>query len=332
MIKESLIVLSLFDGMSCGRIALERVGIEIDKYFASEVDRHSIKVSHHNYPNIIQIGDVRNIYFQDGVLYTPHKSYDIGKIDLMIGGSPCQQFSFAGKQQGASTKNKIEVTTLSHYLELKSQNFEFEGQSYLFWEYMRLLNEIKPKYFLLENVKMNKKWETVLNDAIGVTPININSSLVSAQSRERLYWSNIPNIDQPKDRDVSLEDILEQNVSYDVYYSNDSREYSNYDKNKVDKSINKITPIQIGNSKQFGNAVRNTNKAYTLRASNCNGILNEDYLIRKFTPIECERLQTVPDNYTEVASPSQRRKMLGNGWTVDVIAHILKGLKEGEES
>ena len=197
---------------------------------------------------------------------------------------------------------------------------------------MRLLNEIKPQYFLLENVKMSKKWETVLNEAIGVAPININSALVSAQSRERLYWTNIPNTDQPKDKGVSLEDILEQDISLDAYYPNNSREYTNYKKDKVDKTINKITPIQIGNSTQFGNAVRNNNKAYILRASNCNGILNKDYLIRKFTPIECERLQTVPDNYTSVVSPSQRRKMLGNGWTVDVIAHILKGLKKGEES
>jgi len=173
-------VLSLFDGMSCGQIAINRLGIKYDKYYAAEIDKHSIAVTMANFPNTIQLGDVRNV-----------KASDLPKIDLIMGGSPCQSFSFAGKRKGMSTKDEQEILTLEHYLDLKSQEYEFEGQSYLFWEYMRLLNELKPKYFLLENVVMVEKWERTLTRAIGVSPIKINSNLVSAQNRERLYWTNI---------------------------------------------------------------------------------------------------------------------------------------------
>lgn len=162
-------ILSLFDGMSCGQQALERAGIKVDKYFASEIDKYAIQVTMANYPETIQLGSVVNV---DG--------YSLPKIDMLIGGSPCQSFSFAGKRKGMSTKDEQEILTLEHYLELKAEGFEFEGQSYLFWEYMRLLNEVKPKYFLLENVMMGEKWEKVLSKAIGVKPIMINSSLLSA--------------------------------------------------------------------------------------------------------------------------------------------------------
>ena len=173
-------VLSLFDGMSCGQQALERSGIYIDNYFASEIDKYAIKVTMANYPDTHQLGNVIDV---DG--------YSLPKIDLLLGGSPCQSFSFEGKCKGMSTKDEQETLTLEHYLELKSEGFEFEGQSYLFWEYMRLLNEVKPKYFLLENVMMSEKWEKILSKAIGLNPIEINSALLSAQNRKRLYWTNI---------------------------------------------------------------------------------------------------------------------------------------------
>ena len=150
-------VLSLFDGMSCGQIALDRAGIKVDNYFASEIDKYGQIVSKANYPNTIYLGDVRHI-----------NAKDLPKIDLIIGGSPCQSFSFAGKRKGMATKCETEILTLNHYLELKADGYEFEGQSYLFWEFMRLLNECKPKYFLLENVEMGEKWEKVLSKAIGV--------------------------------------------------------------------------------------------------------------------------------------------------------------------
>jgi DNA-cytosine methyltransferase len=174
---EKMNVLSLFDGMSGGRQALERAGIKVDNYFASEIDKYAIQVTMANYPDTIQLGSVTEL---DG--------YSLPKIDMLIGGSPCQSFSFAGKRKGMSTKCETEILTLDQYLELKNEGFEFEGQSFLFWEYMRLLNEVKPKYFLLENVMMSEKWEKILTQAIGINPIMINSSLVSAQNRKRFYW------------------------------------------------------------------------------------------------------------------------------------------------
>lgn len=217
-------VLSLFDGMSCGQQALERADIKVDNYFASEIDKYAIKVTQANYPNTIQLGSVIGV---DG--------YSLPKIDLLIGGSPCQSFSFAGKRKGMSTKDEQEILSLDHYLLLKAEGFEFEGQSYLFWEYMRLLNELRTKnpnvFFFLENVEMGEKWEKVLSKAIGVNGIHINSALVSAQNRRRLYWTNIgmkPSglfgdlesiIQQPKDKGILLKDILESEVDEKYFLS-----------------------------------------------------------------------------------------------------------------
>lgn len=224
--------LSLFDGMSCFQIALKELNIKIDNYYASEVDKHAIAQTKHAFPNTIHLGDVRDI----DVTKLPY-------ISILGGGSPCQSFSFAGKMKGMSTKENIKILELDHYLELKSKNFEFEGQSYLFWEYMRILRDIQ-KYnpnveFLLENVVMTKEWELVLSRAIGIAPIMINAALVSAQNRKRLYWTNIHNfpqgflgdpvceIPQPKDRGILLKDILEPVVDEKYFLS--------------DKMVNTIT-------------------------------------------------------------------------------------------
>jgi len=213
-------VLSLFDGMSCGQLALNRIGLKYDNYFASEIDKYAISVTMANFPNTIQLGSVVDL-----------DTSKLPKIDLLIGGSPCQSFSFAGRRKGMTTKDSVEILTLEHYLQLKSEKYEFEGQSYLFWEYMRILKEVKPKYFLLENVKMAEKWSKILSNAIGVKPILINSSLVSAQNRERLYWTNIglePKglfddmesvIEQPKDKQLILKDILQDNPNAKYYVS-----------------------------------------------------------------------------------------------------------------
>lgn len=310
-------VLSLFDGISCGRVALERAGIDVEKYYASEVCEYSMKISHKNYKDIIQVGDVRLI-----------DTSNYKNIDLLIGGSPCQSFSFAGKRKGMSTKESIEITTLEQYIDLKNKDFEFEGQSYLFWEYVRVLKDIKPKYFILENVKMSKKWKDIITEALGVEPILIDSQLVSAQGRERLYWTNIQNISQPSDKGIYVDDILQGDVTH-TYLPETRLDYSNYDKAKVDKSIHKSTPTQIGNSRRFGNAVRSNGKAFTLRRINPNGIIDENYKIREFTPIEVERLQTLPDDYTLVdgIKKKERYEACGNGWTVDIIAHILRNIK-----
>jgi DNA-cytosine methyltransferase len=317
-------VLSLFDGMSCGQQALERVGIKVDNYFASEIDKYAITVTMANYPNTKQLGSVTQV---DG--------YSLPKIDLLIGGSPCQSFSFAGKRKGMSTKDEQEILTLDHYLELKSQEYEFEGQSYLFWEYMRLLNEVKPKYFLLENVMMGEKWEKILSKAIGVNPIMINSSLVSAQNRQRLYWTNIgmkpsglfgdleSTIQQPKDLGILLKDILEPEVDKKYFLSQKKMKYL-IKTGSTNYIVHNMMPRSSKSGKGgTGHLTREDGKTYCLDTGNTNAIEYSNN-IRRLTPIECERLQTVKDNYTNHVSDSQRYKMLGNGWTVDVIAHIFK--------
>lgn len=209
-----MIVLSLFDGMSCGQIALRDMGIPIERYYASEVDKFAIQNTMCNFPDTVHLGDVRQI---DG--------RTLGHIDLLIGGSPCQSFSFAGKRVGMSTVENEKVTTLERYLELKASGFEFQGQSYLFWEYVRILHEVRETnpdvLFMLENVEMGKEWEKVIDEAIGVKGVHINSALVSAQQRKRIYWTNIRTfqadmfavpesaIPKPKDRHIMLKDVLD---------------------------------------------------------------------------------------------------------------------------
>jgi DNA (cytosine-5)-methyltransferase 3A len=426
-------VLSLFDGMSCGQQALERSGIKVDNYFASEIDKYAIKVTMANYPNTIQLGSVVGV---DG--------YKLPKIDLLIGGSPCQSFSFAGKRKGMATTDEQEILTLEHYLTLKAEGYEFEGQSYLFWEFMRLLNECKPKYFLLENVIMGEKWEKILSKAIGVNAIEINSALVSAQNRRRLYWTNIGMqpmglfgdlesiIPQPKDKGILLPDVLEREVDEKYFLSEKMMKWLDKHAEKRDVLVKKLDgnsktgcltssaqvkqnlttdyivhntmPIS-GNPKKggTGHLSRNDGKTYCLDTGNTNAVeikyqeeiekslknekattIDASYYkgfgvrngvcrqvvkqistnnksnggtqpyqqdriydidgispalstdsrpsmintsrIRRLTPIECERLQTVADNYTNHVSDSQRYKMLGNGWTVDVIAYIFSYL------
>ena len=275
-------VLSLFDGMSCGQIALNRLGIKYDKYFASEIDEYAIKVTQHNYPETIQIGDVLNV-----------KGSDLPKIDLMFGGSPCQGFSFAGKRL----------------------NFD-DPRSKLFFEFVRLRDELKPKYFLLENVKMKKEHEQVITEHMGVEPIRINSKLVSAQSRERLYWTNIPGIEQPEDKGVLVKDILDYTTQHKILPPKTIQAQIFYAKNY--KATGKAPTLTRELAHGWGKNI--TPKCYI----EIKAITGED---RLFTPLECERLQTVPDNYTSAVSNTQRFNMLGNGWTVDVIEHIFKNME-----
>jgi DNA (cytosine-5)-methyltransferase 3A len=473
---KNINVLSLFDGMSCGQQALERVGIKVNNYFASEIDKFAIQVTMANYPNTIQLGSVLDV---DG--------YKLPKIDLLMGGSPCQSFSFAGKRKGMSTKCETEILTLEHYLQLKSEGYEFQGQSYLFWEFMRLLNEVKPKYFLLENVEMGEKWEKVLSKAIGVNGIHINSALVSAQNRKRIFWTNIGMqpmglfgylesiIQQPKDKGILLKDILESEVNekyflsekainkclkstanenmlttdnkdkrgcliagyyktpFDGTYVRD-KQFTGLDLNAKSRTIRNGGSATATNKHNWDLIVHNTmprssttgkggtgplsrtdGKTYCLDTGNTNAVeivamrgrtenkgqdwhnsnhiqklesrndgktnsitgVTKDNLvrevkqisnnnksnggtqpyqqdriydingispalqaqlpkgstmintsrIRRLTPIECERLQTVKDNYTAHVSDSQRYRMLGNGWTIDVICHILSYIK-----
>lgn len=363
-------VLSLFDGISCGQVALERAGIKVDNYYASEIDKYAIQVTQKNYPNTIQLGDVEKIDFN---------KY-IGKIDLLMGGSPCQGFSFAGKQL----------------------NF-MDPRSRLFFKYVEALETIKPKYFLLENVKMKKEYQDVISQKLGLEPIVINSSLVSAQNRVRLYWTNLPNIKQPQDKGIMLKDIVHEGEFYSVINQGKdvrkpiekahtlmARDYKGFGNQEMtgvfewlneyivpfdqtlqilDKEVAKgkigyfrkdsqanrvyyihgkavtlcgeagggaakmgqylfgcITPDRV-NKRQNGQRFNEGHKFYTLTAQYKHGVLIEGY-IRKLTPIECERLQTLPDNYTDGISNSQRYKCLGNGWTVDVISHIFSNIPQ----
>lgn len=219
-------VLSLFDGMSVGQIALKELGIKVDKYYASEIEKHVIAQTQKNFPDTIQLGSVTEV-----------DARKLGHVDLLIGGSPCQSFSFAGRRNGMSTTTNEEVYSLDRYLELKSQNFEFVGESYLFWEYMRILHEIRETnpnvFFFLENVEMGEKWESVLTKAIGIDGVHVNSALVSAQNRRRIYWTNIktttkgllktvvPDIPQPEDRGIYLQDVLEDEVDKKYYHKDE---------------------------------------------------------------------------------------------------------------
>lgn len=288
-------VLSLFDGMSCGQIALERIGAKVDRYFASEIKKHAIKVTMNNYPNTIQIGDVTKVSYKDGVLYTEQGNYMVDKIDLLIGGSPCQDFSV-----------------------LKANGKGLEGdKSKLFYEYLRLLKEIKPKYFLLENVKMKKESEKQLNEYLGVEGLHINSSLVSYQNRPRIYWSNIPNITIPKDRNIDFQDYIGK-------FGEDLEQY------KVKRTPSREKMWNNGQGRNsFGTCDNKTNatKINCLtrkqdRSPNSGLIQYKDFC-RYLTRRELEQGQTVPLGYTDCVSYNQAQDLLGDGWTVDVIAHIL---------
>lgn len=394
-------VLSLFDGISCGRVALERAGIQINTYYASEIDKYATTISEKNYPDIIRLGDVRDIDF----------SQFIGKIDLIMGGSPCQDLSIAKKnRQGLSGE-----------------------RSGLFWKFVEAVETIKPKYFLLENVaSMSKENRDIITQTLGVEPVLINSALVSAQQRKRLYWCNW-SISQPEDKGIYLKDILENglamtNKSYclTARYSgaNFPHDYLHKQRSmiaeplkvpentklgyaeikqdecvdlaflnsktrrgrKMDKKANCLMAVFPNFFQYLGCALRTRNhekhlevrkdrkanaltsvlsdsmtltpvrlgdigrdsqgyRVYSVKGKSVSLSANSggfggktglyridlpdgDYFVRKLTPLECERLQTLPDNYTIGVSNSQRYKAIGNGWTVDVLTHIFKGLKE----
>lgn len=356
-------VLSLFDGLSCGMIALERAGIKVDNYYASEIDKYSEKVSAFNYPDIIRLGDVTK--WRDWGI-------DFSKIDLLLAGFPCQAWSLAGKQGGDN-----------------------DPRGALVYDLIDIWNEIKSKNpnmkFLFENVKMKKEFIDYINNLFGVTPVLINSALVSAQNRERLYWTNIPGegvcsllddipkITQPKDKGIVLRDILEDFADTDreKYLTVTTRIGNVTEKRYLEKSMHQMVKkianknpcgrgiggniydidsyksptLTVGSTVLCGknnkcinigdaglNNYESVNRVYSIddksptlltqQGGNKEPKISKDFVTwRKLTPLECERLQTIPDNFTACVSNSQRYKMIGNSWTADVIAHILKGLK-----
>ena len=301
-------VLSLFDGMSCGQIALNKLGIQYENFYSSEIDKHAMKVTQHNFPNTIQIGDVTQL-----------KGENLPKIDLLIGGSPCQGFSFSGK----------------------GLNFE-DPRSKLFFEFVRLIKETKPRYFLLENVKMKKEYEQVITEYLGVEPIEINSSLVSAQNRVRLYWTNIPNIQQPEDRGIGLADILEDDdkINPGAIRGRQLNKATILGRRLNEEGKREDYNMKIPITQCLEVRATNTNKSNCLTTVAKDNVLttmpigrhpdafNKKLPFRYYTSKEYCRLQTVPDDYFDgVASENQIRKMIGNGWTVDVIAHIFKNME-----
>ena len=289
--EKGITVLSLFDGISCGQIALERSGIKVDKYYASEIDKYAIKITAKNYPNTVQLGDVSYI-----------NANDLPKIDLLIGGSPCQD--------------------LSNYKYYKKDVKGLDGsKSGLFYHYVRLLKELKPKYFLLENVaSMEDKWRDVISEELGVKPIMINSSLVCAAERKRYYWTNIPDITQPKNKNINLKDIvIDASEVPDKYWYDKPFFYNGNDK-KVQCTLD------IKGHRQMKEVYNLNFKCNTLTCDGNGGNLQKKVFqngkCRKLTPLEYERLQTLPENYTDCVSDSRRYTAIGNGWTVDVISHI----------
>lgn len=313
-------VLSLFDGISCGQVALERAGVQVDKYYASEIDKYAIQITQKNYPNTIQLGDVNGF-----------DSWELPQIDLLIGGSPCQDLSICKKDR-------------------KGLDGERSG---LFWKYVECLHKFKPKYFLLENVaSMSKEAKQKITDVLGVEPILINSALVSAQQRKRLYWTNIPGVKILEDKNILLKDILisglvdkNKSLCLSARYEGNfgSQEYTL--KRYCEKRFAQVVaePVRIGQIGKGGQGHRIYSIVGKSVSLNANGggrgaktglykidLPDGDYIIRKLHPIECERLQTLPDGYTEGVSNTQRYRCLGNGWTADVIAHILSFMDGGE--
>jgi len=298
-------VLSLFDGISCGQVALKKCGIEITNYFASEIDKHAIKVTQHNHPNTKQIGDVTKV-----------NAIDLPNIDLLMGGSPCQGFSFSGKQL----------------------NFE-DPRSKLFFEFVRLVKECNPKYWLLENVVMKQEYQDVISKYLGVEPVKLNSSLTSAQNRVRLYWANFE-ITEPTDQGIKLEDILEDtemigpsairgrrlNKATILGRRLDDRgKRQDYDKTVPITQCLEVRATNRDKSNCLTTVAKDT-VLTTMEVGRHPDAFNRNLPYRNYTAIERCRLMNLPDNYCEPISLNQTVKATGNGWDVGMIEHIFKGM------
>lgn len=268
-------ILSLFDGISCAQIALEKSNIVIENYFSSEIDKYAIRVTQKNYPSTIQLGDINS-----------YKSWKLPKIDLIIGGSPCQSFSTSG--------NRLDFN---------------DPRGKLFFKYIECLNHYRPDWFIFENIStLTKNTNDVISCSLNTNPVEIDSSLVSAQRRKRFYWTNIPNIMRPKDRNIHINSILQEN-EYAVRYSK---------KRGFGGMLDKSFPLQASDWRAGSTLNRNQDQVAI--------ISSENNTYRRLTPIECELLQTIPINYTDNVSKSQRYKLIGNAFTVDIIVHLLNFL------
>ena len=321
MSKRGLTVLSLFDGMSCGQIALERVGVKVDKYYASEIKEHGIKVTQDNYPNTVQVGDVTKLEYEDGVLNNENESFEMGEVDLFIGGSPCKNFSIACRTE--------------HRKGLDGKD------SKLFYEYYRLLKKIKAKYFLLENVgSMRKEDKDILTELMGVEPIQINSKIITGQLRSRLYWTNIPILKELEKKEVFLNDVLEfgwsEREKARCLLEGDSRPNTTPIKMFHRYYSTGFTTLIFKDKKHYDDCVSHYNQYFkAMSAKEIDIYLRNNDInlsvyngVRYLNQTELERLQTVPEGYTKMVNRNEAASLLGDGWTVDVIAHLFKGLKE----
>lgn len=311
-------VLSLFDGISCGLVALERAGIRVDNYFASEIDGNAIAISEKNHKNIVRLGDVKKWH-----------EWELPKIDLVIGGSPCQGFSRAGK----------------------GKNFD-DPRSGLFFDYVDIMEAERAKnpdlLFLLENVQMRTEWRDTISDFLGVQPVRINSNLLSAQNRVRDYWTNIDGVELPKDKGIKLLDVLER-PALDGYVEHEGLLFDPAITEASRKLVSCVgSEVRVQQAVKCGYIVAENGdginlqfptsksrrgrvikgKSSTLDCS-CEACVMHDGVIRKFTTRELERLQTLPDGYADGFARTVAQTAIGNGWTVDVIAHILSHIRTG---
>lgn len=299
-------VLSLFDGGSFGKVALERANIKVEKYISSEIKKNAIKVSKANHKNIIRVGDITKLSYKNNILFSEFGEFNIGKIDMIIGGSPCQDFSRA-KNFDYNNEDKYGLNG---------------NKSSLFYEFLRLLNEVKPKYFLLENVRMKKESRKELDEYLGVKGLDINSNLVSFQNRPRIYWTNIPNVEKPKDKNINFQDFKDKDYEYCKKF-------------KVNKTPSRIKMWNNGKGKTDIKSCPNITNAQKIgcltrkqdRAPN-SGLIEFDNFCRFLTTREQELAQTAPVGYCDCLSKNQAQDILGDGWTVDVIAHIFSFLPE----
>lgn len=292
-------ILSVCDGMSCGRLAADKAGLPINNYFASEIDPYAIKVSNDNFPDNVQLGDLKR-----------YKEWDLPKIDLMIAGTPCQDLTRIKSKDGKGL---------------------FGEKSKLFFEYVKALKLYNPEYFLLENVVMNKDSNEIITSILEVEPVQINSSHFSAQDRPRMYWTNIPFDKELPVNDSIFKDVMENNVDEKYFLSDEFENFYGTEKRMVGTLQPKYPNGKMKYTETTSRVYNPDFKMACLTAVSGGGQHKKVLDIgrpRKLTEVEYERLQNVPDDYTKSVSPSQRYKMLGNGFTVDVIAHILKGLKK----
>jgi site-specific DNA-cytosine methylase len=299
-------VVSFFDGISCGQLALIRARIKYNKYLASEIHQKSIDITKKNFPNTIQIGDITN-QSADKILKICGNN-----VSLLLSGFPCQGFSICGKRTGLDIEENVMIETLEQYLQLKNENFKFNGTSYLFWESIRLHKELNPKYFFYENTKMKEKWKKIISKALGVEPVLINSSLFSAQNRERYYWTNIPIPQTIEDKGLTLSQIIPGAIAAGRH----GRKMKN-------------NPVKSKKGYSMVETVSHTDKAYCITTSPGTSSYYKILGIKHiYTPKHCEVLQTLPIGYTYIKGlcDTDRIKAIGNGWTIDVVSHFFKNI------